>query len=124
MGVLLYNEAEAAAAAAAAAGEGGDGDGAGLSAAGCESAEDCEGEDQICATTDIDSVDEAHADYDADEYALVEGLFPLSVCITQEECDTAVADAEAEDLPYTLSVSCGATKLVASFAALALASYI
>jgi len=75
----------------------------------------------VCATTAIDATDDMHADYDADADVLVQALFPLSVCATQEECDEAAA-AEQEDTPYTYSVSCGATKLVASFAALAIAA--
>merc|ERR1711981_1539818 len=87
---------------------------------GCESADDC-GEDEICATTDIDEVDTEHELYDETTDELTQALFPLSLCTTQEECDAA-AEEEQEDSPYTISISCGATKLVASFAALALAS--
>jgi len=43
--------------------------------------------------------------------------------MTQEECEEAAA-AEQEDTPYTFGISCYATKLVASFAALAIATSI
>merc|ERR1712036_35596 len=100
--------------------EGDEEEGGSLDDLGCESADDC-GEDEICATTDIDEVDTEHELYDETTDELTQALFPLSLCTTMEECDAA-AEEEQEDSPYTLSISCGATKLVASFAALALAS--
>ena len=99
--------------------EEGDGD-VSLDDLGCESADDC-GEDEICATTDIDEVDTEHELYDETTDELTQALFPLSLCTTMEECEAAMEE-EQEDSPYTISISCGATKLVASFAALALAS--
>ena len=49
-------------------------------------------------------------------------LLPLSACVDAEECYRAAEDLNNEDSPYTFEVTCEATKLVASFAALALAS--
>ena len=100
--------------------EEGDEEEGGLDDLGCESADDC-GEDEICATTDIDEVDTEHELYDETTDELTQALFPLSLCTTMEECEAAMEE-EQEDSPYTISISCGATKLVASFAALALAS--
>merc|ERR1712010_285193 len=107
--------------AAPAAADDADDDG-GLGAA-CETAEDC-GEGEICASGDLVSSDEEHADFDADELAIYEALFPLNVCMSQEDCDAEAASIEEDnaDAAYEFSMSCGATKLVASFAALALAS--
>ena len=48
----------------------------------CEAAEDCEGDDAICATMSILSVDEEHADYDANVYGYMDELLPVSVCST------------------------------------------
>lgn len=77
-------------------------------------------------TSTLDSTDKDHADFDADLDAAMTSMLDdagsISMCGTQEACDKAIADAEAEDSPYTYTISCGATKLVASFAALALAS--
>ena len=93
---------------------------AGLADLGCESAEDC-GEEEICATTSIESTDAEHADYDEAADEIMQALMPLSMCMSAEDC-TAAGEEEADDSPYTIAISCGATKLVASFAALALAS--
>ena len=85
----------------------------------CDTADDCDGDDEVCATTEITDVDVDHADY---EEGVVEGS--ISLCMTADACESAAtaADELAEDGPYQGSVSCGATKLVAGFAALALAS--
>merc|ERR1719183_542217 len=87
---------------------------------GCESAEDCD-EELICATTTLESTDTEHESYDEATDAITQEMFPISLCVTQEACDE-MAGEEQEDSPYTVAISCGATKLVAGFAALALAS--
>merc|ERR1711981_1317251 len=53
-----------------------EGDGGSLDDLGCESADDC-GEDEICATTDIDEVDTEHELYDETTDELTQALFPL-----------------------------------------------
>ena len=87
---------------------------------GCESAEDCD-EEMVCATTTLESTDTEHDDFDEATDAITQEMFPISLCVTQEVCDE-MAGEEQEDSPYTVAISCGATKLVAGFAALALAS--
>merc|ERR1712226_1101877 len=92
-----WAEADGTACTAADAGEGDDGDAgdADLSSLSCETAEDEE---------------------------IATSFLPLKACITSADCEQAVADAGESEEFYKLSVSCGATKLVAGFAALALAS--
>ena len=87
----------------------------------CTSADDCE-EGEVCATSEITDTDTEHADYSEEADEIMNALMPLSACVDAEECETAAEDLNTEDSPYTFEVSCGATKLVASFAALALAS--
>merc|ERR1712167_123914 len=100
--------------------DGEDDGGSGLPAS-CESADDCE-EGEVCATSEITDTDTEHADYSEEADELMNALMPLSACVDAEECETAADDLNTDDSPYTFEVSCGATKLVASFAALALAS--
>merc|ERR1711939_1028859 len=93
-----------------------------LSSLACESAEDCEGEDMVCAETSLDSVDQEHEAWTAEAEEIATSFLPLKACITAADCEQAVTDAAESEEFYKLSVACGATKLVAGFAALALAS--
>ena len=58
----------------------------GLDALGCESASDC-GEDQVCASTDIIETDETHAEFSEEADALMQSMFPLTVCVSGDECE-------------------------------------
>merc|ERR1712226_625709 len=119
-----WAEADGTACTAADAGEGDDGDAgdADLSSLSCETAEDCEGDDMVCAETSLDSVDQEHEAWTAEAEEIATSFLPLKACITSADCEQAVTDAGESEEFYKLSVSCGATKLVAVFAALALAS--
>ena len=82
----------------------------------CTAAADCdEAAEEVCMTVTIADEEGFEGDADADTVAGAS-----SECTTQTACD----DKAAETAPagFTVEVSCGATKLIASFAALALAA--
>lgn len=89
-------------------------------AASCDADTPCEGEDEVCMTVSIAETDDTVEGFVAE----TADAYPASECTTQANCDTKVSDTEGQDTSggYTFEVSCGAAKLVVSFAALALAS--
>merc|ERR1712072_1154 len=64
-----------------------------LSSLACESAEDCEGEDMVCAETSLDSVDQEHEAWTAEAEEIAPSFLPLKACITAADCEQAVTDA-------------------------------
>merc|ERR1712230_142443 len=97
-------------------------DDAALESLTCESADDCEGEGMVCMETSLDSVDQEHADWTAEAEELATALLPLKACMDSAACEEAATAAGEDESFVKLAISCGATKLVAGFAALALAS--
>merc|ERR1712226_1187526 len=102
--------------------EGEDGAWAEADGTACTAADAGEGDDGVCAETSLDSVDQEHEAWTAEAEEIATSFLPLKACITSADCEQAVTDAGESEEFYKLSVSCGATKLVAVFAALALAS--
>lgn len=91
---------------------------AGCGADGCEDPE-------ICAVLTVESTDKEHDDYDEALAKEVEAL-KVEKCSTVEDCEKAqkdlTADNDKKETPYTMALACGATKLAAGLAALALAA--
>ena len=77
---------------------------------------------ESCVSFDIGAVDEAHADFDADDDVVWQLTFPLSFCMTEEDCNTEVTGWGDFDSPYIWDADCGATKLAVSFIALTFAA--
>jgi len=92
-------------------------------ATGCtDPATDCTDATMVCQTNAWGEADTAHADYTADLETSTKAPYPITACATADACAEAVTANDAADTWYTITISCGATKLVAGFAALALAS--
>merc|ERR1719263_1568965 len=115
----------------AAEGEGeGDGEGDGDAgdagdATACTSDDDCS-DDLICATATVEMDPDAEGYDETIATAMKDAA--LSVCYSADDCkaaqDAAATAAEAEDAPagVTMTISCDAKKVAATFAALALVS--
>merc|ERR1719163_513642 len=92
-----------------------------------EEGDDAEGEDEGCADGEVlMTTDIAETNADAEGYdAANDALYPIEECMASADCDTAVTDntdAAEDDLGYTYTITCGATRLVAAFASLSLAA--
>ena len=86
-------------------------------------ATDCTGDDMVCQTNEWGTVDDTKDGYTAELETSTKAGYPVVACATATACADAVkANDEAAETWYTITISCGATKLVAGFAALALAS--
>merc|ERR1711977_64346 len=80
---------------------------------------------EVCGKADITETNADAEGYTEEANTAAAALFPKSACLSADDCK-AMQDKMAEDYaadgPWTVEVTCGATKLVAGFAALALAS--
>lgn len=91
-------------------------------------ADDCTEEGEVCMAMTFVACDDADDSYAADDGAAGFCEFgadnkDAAKCATQAECDKEVLKADSDEMAYAdYSVSCGATRLVAAAAALALAA--
>lgn len=94
----------------------------------CTADADCTEEGEMCMSMTFVACDDADDSYAADDGAAAFCEYgtankEVSACATQAECDKQVTKAESEEMAYAdYSVSCGATRLFAAAAALALAA--
>ena len=88
----------------------------------CTKAEDC-AEEEVCMKYSVEW-DEDHEDYVKEDADLADAaLAAFGICMTGDDCDAEEVPSEYADYAgATVTISCGATKLVAGFAALALAA--
>jgi hypothetical protein len=55
--------------------------------AGCESNDDCEGDDMVCASSELGEVDQDHETWSQEAEDVATAFLPIKACASLEECE-------------------------------------